>query len=737
MAAELLLHSQVFNHCIPDVLVTESGRCPAWLLSSYQAPEWKVTNIGDKNPKVLVFDATLQGGKKLSSYPNLYESIKRIAYGLRTGPIAEIESADVQQTVVNNLITLARWMISRDILRFSQLTTTDREEYAAAAVYGVHNILNTESLLERHLEGILGRADFQPEDEKIIRRNKARLAFPTRGEGSRTVLDRARLLMNAGADQNLIGRKGNVLTSLLDEAEALCGFNQSKTIKARAGKSRDDYDEDPVSEEHLRRFLMSFEYLYRHRRYLDDAIHSNPFPFTSPRAEARKLGSEVGRTGTVPAKQAIHLVERSVRWVLDYAPTILDIKTRAEQTYKDDPKIAADKYAAYLTSVEKWPRGPASPFPLRAARRYFEDNQGDEPIAELSSDGMSLHLAILSLMTACAVVIAAFSARRASEICGLKAGCIHIDDSGGIWMRCFIHKTLKTESLIPVPEVVAAAVKVLENLSERSRHLTGTEYIFLYNIPGKQETYGISEAGLPNFPLVKHLRKFGYFVDVPLLEDRTRWTFKPHQFRRFFAILYIWVYDKGNWGALQYHLRHFTSEMTRRYVTENELGQIIAQVNKEHTATILSNAALGLSQIGGTEGMKLKNVAQRLHSHLTKHTDVVSERKYKQRLEKLVERTGLELVAFPWGYCVKRKHQEVANRNCTNSAEPDYTQASEITCTGCVHNMVTTSASSFLMTVIQFHRNVIDSPHSPDILRKASQTIHNNLSGALVEITQL
>jgi integrase len=810
-----LVQSRAVDSTIPPILHSDKGYSPEWMLiGPYSAHDWTVRNIGNKPPRVLTFNVKIPNGGVLSDYPNLYESVKRIAYGVRTGPLAEVESADVQATIVSNLTTLACWMISRGIKRFSDLTKADREEYACAAVYGVHNVLNTESILERHLENLIAEANFHADDDLETRRWKAMRVFPVRKKANQSinsaVLDRMAILSDAGLGTFAANGRSGVLITLLDETEALCMLYQPGFIKARTKKSqskevnnnpepeflgqgnannsvdsviidrdtssnqyidqagatktdnrrvprqgkantlseikqpdqteaalaqsKDDYDDKPVSEEHLRRFLMSFQYLYDHRRYLEDALTSAPFFSRSARAEAQKLGREVGRTGTIPVAQATCLIERSVRWVLDYAPTLLALYSHAEIVYEADPGRAAVKYAEHLDSFRTWPTGPASPFPIVPTRiSDTGESSNEQSRAESLRDGMSLHSAILFLMTACAVVIAAFSARRASEIIGLKAGCVHIDDSGQPWLECFIHKTLKTESRIPVPEVVVAAVNVLEKLSERARRLTGEPYVFQYNVPGSDRTYGISEMNFPVFRLAENLRKFGYFVDVPRLEDGTPWTFKPHQFRRFFAILYIWIYDKGDWGALQYHLRHFTSEMTRRYASENEIGQIIAQVDKEHTANILASAALGLTYIGGSEGTRLKQVAQRLHAQMAKHTDVVSPRKYKQKLERLVERTGVSLTGFPWGYCVLRKAHKKRHCNCTNSSEPDHGQASEITCTGCAFSMVTPSAQSSLINAIKFHQETAESEDSPAILREASRAIHQKLIAALAE----
>src|SRR5690606_29124358 len=124
--------------------------------------------------------------------------------------------------------------------------------------------------------------------------------------------------------------------------------------------------------------------------------------------------------------------------------------------------------------------------------------------------------------------------------------CIQRDDLGKPWLRSFIHKTLQTQGTVPVPEVVASAVAVLTRLSARARGITGTAYLFQCNAPGTDAVRWMSRSGAPVFRLWAFTREFGYFVDVPALADGTRWTFHPHQFRRFFAVLYVWCYELAN-----------------------------------------------------------------------------------------------------------------------------------------------------------------------------------------------
>ena len=708
-----LKHSEpsVTDGSIPPILSLEHGYRPSWLFSDYESNSWVVADTGANPKRRIEFDLALPNDKRLTDYPNLLASIKRVVYGVRIGPLMSVESGHAQQAIASNLIVLVRWMISNEILRFDDLTTQDAREYCELAVHGVSSILNAEAQLNRHIETLICQANFEPTDTPTERRAKAINVVPNYGRRTCPSLNRDEVMKSAGLDGI---RSAEVLTKMLDEFAATCEFYLSPAIRNRmaSAPSMDELDEQVVTTEHLRRLLMSLDYLYRHRRYLDDAVPYNLFPGSTPGKEAIKLGKAVGRTGTAPVHQAAFLIERAVRWVIDYAPVLLALKEGSSEVP--------------LHPVN----APDNPFPILVGIRSVPHKAQDEILHAVSlREGMTLPTALCYLMAACAVVIAAFTARRAAEILGLKSDCIEPDDSGKPWLRAFIHKTIQGSDAVPVPEIVVAAVSVLKQLSANARSLNASPYLFQYDLPGTDTCFGLNSEGLPVFDLRSYLRKFGYFIDVPPLPDGTLWTFRPHQFRRFFAILYIWIYDLGDWGALSHQLRHFNPERTRRYVTDNELGQILSVVNRKHTAEILANAALGKVRVSGVGGARYKEAAKRLHDRMAQQLQVVSERKYIQRIMRLVERTGVTLRALPWGYCASVPLAAERSCACASTGEtgPDYGAATFSTCKDCSYGFRTPAFLPYLKSSLKLHEDVAQSASSPAILRRASETLSREL----------
>lgn len=727
---------------IPSLLHLENGRRPSWLLVPYGLPTWTVTDTGNKPNRTISFHIALPNGHTTQDYPHLLDSTMRVVYGVRTGPLANVASGSVQTSIALNFLFLVRWMTLNNIDRFEQITSADVREYAEQAAYGHHQLLNTEGILQRYLEKVL--TTFSVNDSPEVRRNKAISVLPTyRGgpSGRQVNLHRMELLRCAGLEG--LGCANSPLTALLDEFETFLGLDVDISARRRINASRtvDDFGEEPCTEEHLRRLLMPFEYLYRHRRYLDDAIQRPPFPGSSPRSEARRWGKAVARTKTIPIPQAAYMIERSIRWVMDYAPDLLLLKEKADSTFEEQPGEDAEQRAwlvlrETLDSFKPQKTGPSQPYPLLPSQRQSTDPDVNDEIdmATRFRHGMSLPNALTFLMTACAVVIAAFSARRAAEIIGLKLGCIEPDELGKPWLRVFIHKWPQTESLIPVPEVVVQAIRVLERLSARARKISGQPFLFQMNYPGTDRVLCISDDGFPVFPLGTHLKRFGYFLDVPSLDDGSRWTFRPHQFRRFFAILYVWVYELGDLGALSYFLHHPDLEATRRYTSDDELGRILFFARREHTAQVLAKAALGQVTISGALGERLRLATKRLYDRMTIRLQVVPEQKFVQRVSRFVERTGITLQAVPWGFCGYRPLQDTKLAKCITqtadtgkSAGPDIAAASPSVCAECMLSVRSPVFVPYISRALDMHRALAQDPSTPPLLAKASKVMVTGL----------
>lgn len=777
------LHRHTFGRPVPEKLTLEHGCKPAWLLSDYASLTWELYDVGEAGNVTVHWDAPLGIHGSLAAYPHLLESAKRVVYGLRTGRFARTRGAQTQYTLALSFFNLISWMLDRRIERFEELQMSHVQEYLAGCARGVHAMLNTRGKLQRAIEQMVLKAGFMPSDTEEVRLEKSLSCFPSRDSNGGIRLNRRELLVQVGGCQHITSDIADVLSKLevacgfysepRQRARAAAALRELQVAPAEDREaangeefssgpmvSADDEDDDPeeardddeesheagpgrsndavpatkgaaqpkgsvrkrnglVNPQRAKNLLMPLVLLYTHRGALDDHISFHPFNNRGLADVVRTLGlGTVGRTPTVPVKMAITLIERSARWVLDYARPLLALMKWVEAR-EHEPKRSLLEIVR-----ERSPRlsGPASPFPIVHRGR----NAHSDKLAELAEacialrSGMSLRAALVFLQTACVVLIAAFTARRAAEIRSLKVGCIRHDDAGKPWLNVFIHKTLHDYTLIPVPELVVKAVKVLERLSKSAREVTKTEFLLQFTVPGSGEVRGVNAKGEPIATIRNDLRSFGYFVDVPALKDGTRWTFAPHQFRRFFAVMYIWAYDYGDIDALSYHLRHWNRNQTRRYCTERTVGRAVTVANRERAALILARAGLGELKFAGQP--RLLRAAERLCARMARTTHVLTAEKAAPRIQRFLERSRARISAFPWGYCFSSASGEESQSDCNQeSCEPKTDRARPDICSSCAKTLRFMPHQKYLSGCVASHQRFANSPHASPLMRAASQ----------------
>jgi hypothetical protein len=292
---------------------------------------------------------------------------------------------------------------------------------------------------------------------------------------------------------------------------------------------------------------------------------------------------------------------------------------------------------------------------------------------------------------ACWVLIAAFSARRDDELDGLTSDSVRGNSTDGWWLRSFIGKTLQREEWIPVPSLVARAVEIMAEISRSARHLGGSDRIFQWLNP---------EGKLLNFDIGRYLDEFAATVEVPphSVKDGVPkfWHWHPHQFRRFFAILYFYRFDGASIEALSHHLRHFNIEMTRRYVTmDPEVAALWTDVEWGYMGHIARQISSGERSVSGAAGARLKRSAKRLIDTFRRRLLVVSPERVGAALANIMLRKGLVLTPKPWITCSSPLTQAAASvAACRRSEQltpetigPNFANAGPNVCSKCPHGI--------------------------------------------------
>lgn len=676
---------------------------PAWLRSSYYADYWLTVGPWPDRYYKIFFNALMSDGSFLTDpqHFHLLDTVRRMSIGLRTGPYATVTDPAVHVAMTNAIITWVLWMDLSGIRAFAQLTRFDLAAYKEKAIYGTAHLLQFAARIRNHLSAL----------------KAAGVSLPMKGH----IPDIRRIF-----DEALIGRRACCQTAPLyeifksaQEAGSYLKSSQLRILEAGiVTPSR-------ISQIHLLRLLQPWEYQWNMRRTLPgDKLTFDPFPSESIAKTVANLGMVSGRTKSVPVPQAMFLIDRSIRWVLDYSPSILEMIKQAEAVGKAKQnrlrsRQRTKQLETILTNLQ-FPEGPGQPWPM---------------IPKITGNPNSKNLTIARvlrcLFASCFVVVAAFTARRRTEVTSCREKgpdheyCITSDEEG-YWIELWIEKTVQQWDKTPCPEVVVKAVEVLRALSESARTISGKPDLFQYKLIGPNET--------SSFRVRKGLKELTTHLDIPALADGSKWCFNPHQLRRFFAIMYAWRYEFGELSALSYQLRHYNLDMTRRYITEPTQGKTFREVQTEHTVSILKEVALGRRDGSGPFGERFKKIAQKIRSQMISTVHVFTEEKFAERIERLILRSGKVLKGSPWGYCTcGSSSRDIRQAKCLNSGDlaeargPDKRKATLFTCANCPHHFTHEAFRPYAATQMEFHEKASQDKNNGHLVRNASATFAKQL----------
>jgi integrase len=205
---------------------------------------------------------------------------------------------------------------------------------------------------------------------------------------------------------------------------------------------------------------------------------------------------------------------------------------------------------------------------------------------------------LASVFDACCVIILATTGMRRSEVMWLHSECVS-KDAEGYWLRYEVFKTSNASQgdikKIPIPDVTAKAVALLERLGREARTYGGTDRLFVNSNMGH---FGKSmHSGYPARACKRVSEAVGVDEGV-----------HPHRFRKTLA-MYLVYQDPKNIEIVRQLFSHVSLKMTLRYVLSlpglnDEMRRIIARQNVDVLIEVLDGALSG--RIGGNAGNRLR-----------------------------------------------------------------------------------------------------------------------------------
>lgn len=642
-----------------------------------------------------------------AEHSGLLEVAQRACLALRDGHLSKINSADAQRGRVRKIMTIFAWMRLNFIYSLDQLTAANFRLYLQAAVWNFERQLDVESRFNDYLSSLRRSGQkfpvrFDPPSSPNQKKFPAKIAvFET--------------FRQIGLDPELFSiMSQNFKYQFWNAVAEINGPELVPKDHRHYLEMEEEPERVPQGKKALESHIHAWQTLHDMSYILPQKCNVDPVHafVEGEQTSVQKICKEVraaadieddeGITETIPDRQAFHIIDRACRWVLIYSDDLLDLRKRATKEASRPTKFSSTRLKRLDRLLKKFtPKNfteeyPGAPWPL------LRGAQGK--VAE----GRSLTIAQATgffLMAACAIVIAAFTARRRMEVLTIKGGeptkadpvprALYIDESGEPWIVSYIEKTFQKWDRTPIPPVVVKAIEVLEALTESTRKASGSRCLFeIENLAGET---GTGKHGT-TFKMLEAINLFANFVEVPLLEDGSRWLFKPHQFRRFFSLLFMYRYNYGEAGKMEvlfHQLRHYNMEMTKRYIEEVYKSDMLKAHSKHVTVDLMSEVLRGKRKALGPGGEAMKQHLDEMLHEVIKDSEILSGRENTMVAQKIAQRVmdklDVDMVPFKWGFCYAYKAAEDGKfcGNCIaendKADKPNVAQATPKRCLGCDH----------------------------------------------------
>jgi hypothetical protein len=389
------------------------------------------------------------------------------------------------------------------------------------------------------------------------------------------------------------------------------------------------------------RLTTMFDALFALRTFIEaPTIKFRPFP-EGPSQRAIELGEASNRTPIAHPDHVMNFLEGTIRYIV----------SNADDVVHDYNKVLADQAKAKPEGL---------------------------PVAVLVTR-------VCDLVTACYVLIAAFTARRSGEIKLLNWDCVAGNDDDGWWMKIYIEKTSRERTWIPIPSIVAKAVKVLSSFNNRPE--PGEEgLLFQYYSPVHKRLVDPS----PETHLNSFAKLVGAHEHANDNGEPTAWRWNTRQFRRFFAVLYLYRY-RGKKEAISHHLRHFNLDMANDYLAlDPDVDRIWLREYRGFQNQIAREIAGGQTVYAGPMGDRLNKLAKRIREAMAKKVQVVSL-EMARVLMRSMKKQHLVVRPKPWVTCTCPMSASGCSKAACRKARggspdevgPDFAAAGPTVCPNC------------------------------------------------------
>lgn len=592
----------------------------------FNSPVWHLRNSKNKGVlHTLEFDMVPLGpGYRLGDNPDLLRSVKLscvfVFSGNKVLNLTKTSTAEGISDYHSHLISFLRYLDLHGLRDMQHVN-----QAVAEMVLNAYLTQTNEERLNLEERGISALEELFANPEKLDEFRK----FDKGRRGSKPSFDYERFTNELGVSI----RSLQSISSFQKLRLSLLETNGFSFKKYKGGA--DNTNDNDRSESAIRKPLTAIQAFLRMTHVLADI-----FPESQRTREewlagvkASKLALSQGRvslvkTRNIPRNVFYKLMDEAIRWVIDYADVLIqyrdDMLKEHQRIYlglssKSKGTVEGNLHYASKQMVNWFRDNQPNGFPyslsgiVRAPKVVKERSIDLEKVAEARSlsaggltleqvaqkmgthksniqrwlkfvprvEGVSVNAAVYSyLVSACLLVIFAFTARRRDEVMGLKLGSI-VESGGSLYLIVDQEKYNQGERPLPTIRLVQMAVQVLEKLSAKTPDVNGNVRLLRLN----NLCSGKEQEAWENF------NGFCEYTGISTKdEDGFEFSFADHQFRRFLAMTYWYRYPDADMPTLSWFLGHISTEMTMKYITDKD-GQWeeALQVKNEFIQELLSD----------------------------------------------------------------------------------------------------------------------------------------------------
>lgn len=693
-----------------------------WLCNDYKENTWHVSMLSkdsasklSKNTTTIHFDAVVLGGGRISDNPRIIDDMKLLVAVTITANFSigmTLNSNSRVKAFVNSLRRYVSEGLSTP--HVSNLEDLSYGEFFNLVQGGGNKLgynLKYDEVLEDYFEGL------ELNEIPIVR---------AKGKKSPTKIDTSRIFNDLGINNyaflKYVPAKRIVALKSL-ELERHYSGERFEVLYPETLSGTDE--KKMVHEKSYKDFLATLKAYSQAKSVYGELFNYNFIPFDVDEVCAateyeypdfNEMVDLTERTRDIPPMIFLDMMDAAARFVLDYADDLFEAEKHFSAVYERELKLlGGDVYQAGKKTNKKVRLYNAddtrlhTPFPMTAYKHAMDrsgnrkhSNEVYEAIANNMLAGVprmksmealeltrgqynSIRLSILANQTknlslhkalyqylpfCCAVIIFALTARRESEVFGLQVGCVSKDLDGLLWLNSFVAKTLQKHGDFTTVSLVEKAVSILERLSEKGRKKKKSNSIFVFD-----DTFDRPPTTMKSINRIAD--DFFDFIGIERDENGKHWKLSEHQFRRFFAIMFYYRYEKGEADALMHELAHVDWSMTVRYLTEKETGAALRKLHQQCNE-VRSNRLVDYSlrdDLGG-EGFPL------LKSKLENTVSSMPEMMREIAIE-AVEENNFVFDFIPSGLCLGNTPWLSESCNCYRDNLVMQHDASSEMCSGC------------------------------------------------------